>query len=143
MNLRLKIKRVDVNIQQLCGRIMNNNPFWKFAAAEWHRLYKAYVPFNQGKLFNTVDIRPNEIEHTVPYAHYQYTGEVYGPNYPIFSGGRIVGWKSPPRKHPTGKALKYKNPKAAKEWDKAAAPTQMPKLVSTLQNYVDSGRLKF
>ena len=143
MLIQYRIKRVNVDAKKLSHKALNDRAFWKFAAAEWHRLYKPYVPFAEGKLFNSVQIRPKEIEHVVPYAHYQYTGQVYGPNYPIFSGGKIVGWRSPLKKHPTGRALKYKNPKAAKEWDKAAAPTQMPKLISTLQSYVDSGRLKF
>lgn len=43
----------------------------------------------------------------LPYARYQYYGQVYGPNHPIVKGGTIVGWYSTPgkRKHPTGREL--------------------------------------
>ena len=61
---------------------------------------------------------------TVSYAHYQYVGEVYGPNIPIIENGIITGWWSPPRekKKPTGRAIQYSKEKhslASKEWDKA------------------------
>ena len=69
---------------------------------------------------------------------------MYGPNYPITKNGVQVGYYSTPNrpKHPTGKKLKYKNPKAAAKWDQVAAATQTPKLISSLQAYIDSGRLK-
>ena len=124
-------------------KIMNDNAFWTFAASEWHRLYSPYVPSgDSGNLCNQVVIRPKEIEHTAPYAHYQYEGIVYGPNYPITEGGRVVGFYSKAPKRPTGKSLTYRNPKASAKWDQAAAGTQLPKLVDSLQSYIDSGRIK-
>ena len=50
-----------------------------------------------------------QIEHTAPYARYVYYGEVYGPNYPIFQAGQIVGWYSSRgrAKHPTGRKMQY------------------------------------
>ena len=90
--------------------------FWKYAASEWHRLYEPYVPMQTGMLKDTVDIRPNEIEHTVPYARYQYEGHF---NF-----------------------RKDRHPKASRQWDKAAKPTEEPKLIRSLQRYIDSGRVK-
>ena len=90
--------------------------FWTFAASEWHRLYKPFMPRDTGTLMNTVAIRPKEIEHTVPYAHYQYEGHF---NF-----------------------RKDKNPKASRHWDKAAKPTEEPKLIRSLQAYIDSGKAK-
>lgn len=139
---------VNIHPQKLCGRILNDKPFWEFAATEWHRLYKDYVPMKKGLLYNGVHITPGQIEHYVPYAHYQYEGKVYGLNYPVTEGGRVVGFFPKPnrRKHPTGASLKYNrnkgHSKASAKWDKAAEPTQKPKLISSLQGYVDSGRLK-
>lgn len=123
---------------------MNNDPvFWTFAAAEWNRLYSPYVPFDQGELRSNILVEPKEITHMTPYAHYQYEGQVYGPNYPVTENGKIVGYYSQPGrpKRKMGRALKYKHPKASRKWDKAAEPTQKPKLISALQNYIDQGRL--
>jgi hypothetical protein len=137
---------VDMSMLDLKGhanKVMNYKAFWTFAASEWHRLYSPYVPSgDSGNLRDQVVIRPGEIEHTVPYAHYQYQGIVYGPNYPISEGGRVTGYFSPPHKRPTGAKLKYRNPKASAKWDQAAAGTQMPNLVASLQAYIDSGRIK-
>lgn len=102
---------VEQNIQKV-----QDPAFWTYAASEWHRLYGPYVPMQTGNLKNTVVIRPGEIEHTVPYARYQYEGH--------FKHNRDL------------------NPKASRKWDKAAAPTQKPKLISTMQGYINSGRLK-
>lgn len=82
-----------------------------------------YVPMDEGVLAQTTEITPQYVRYTQPYAHYQYTGLVYGPNYPIVQDGVIVGWYSPPGqpKHPTGAAINYnteKHPLATKEWDK-------------------------
>jgi len=122
---------------------VRDDKLWLFAAEEWHRLITPYTPMDSGDLFETVQIRPKEIEYTSPYAHYQYKGLVMGPNFydPDF------GFWSPPGKPKsyTGKSLTYKtskHPLASKEWDKAAEPTQKPKLIKSMQGYINSGRLK-
>jgi hypothetical protein len=143
--MRFEVSEVHIDIEGKLRKV-RSDPFWTFAASEWHRLYKGYVPKRTGVLSEQVVITPGQIEHTAPYAHYQYVGEVYGPNYPVYENGVIVGWVSPRGrpKHPTGRSLKYKrdlNPLASREWDKAAEPTQKPKLVRAMQRYIDSGRL--
>ena len=120
--------------------------FWKFAATEWHRLYKDWVPMKSGILYSNVHIEPKTITHMAPYAHYMYKGKTYGPNLPITEGDRITGYFSVPnrRKKPTGKPLRYNHQfhgKASAKWDRAAKPTQMPLLVKTLQRYIDTGGL--
>lgn len=143
MKITLEVSEVNINTKRILNKLDNDPVFWKYAASQWHRLYSPYVPFDQGELRSQVRIAPKEITHTVPYAHYQYEGQVYGPNYPISENGEIVGYYSqlgrPKRK--MGRSLKYKHPKASRKWDKAAEPTQKPKLISTLQNYIDQGRL--
>lgn len=94
---------------------VRSDPFWTFAASEWHKLYDPYVPMRTGMLKDTVIIRPKEIEHTVPYAHKMYEGHF---NF-----------------------RKDQHPKASRQWDKAARATQEPKLIRSLQAYIDSGRL--
>lgn len=144
MRISFGLKSVNINARGMADKLENDSAFWTYAASEWHRLYAPYVPFESGALRDSVTIAPKTITHNAPYAHYQYTGEVYGPNYPITQNGVRVGYYSPPNrpKYPTGKRLKYKNPKAAAKWDQVAAATQTPKLVSSLQAYIDSGRLK-
>ena len=94
---------------------VRSDAFWTYAASEWHRLYSPYVPMDEGMLMNTVVIRPKEIEHTVPYARRMYEGHF---NF-----------------------RKDKHPKASRQWDKAAAPTQAKSLKRSLQAYIDSGRI--
>ncbi len=144
MRVRLTAEE-KINVQGLKNAVQSDK-FWTYAATQWHRLYKDWVPMDNGVLYNNVQIRAKEITHMAPYAHYLYEGKVYGPSIPISEGGTVTGFFSPRNrpKSPTGKALKYsqgKHNKASAKWDQAAAPTQLPKLVKELQSYVDSGRL--
>ena len=140
MNIDFRVESVNIKEREILAAV--RGPKMGLAAAtEWHRLYKDYVPMRTGTLYNTVDIRPWEIEHTAPYAHYQYEGEVYGPNVPLGDGtffSPIVP------KRPTGRRLthvKLYHPKASARWDAAAEPLQKPKLIQALQKFVDRGGL--
>jgi hypothetical protein len=109
--------RVDIEARVDIKKHLKNirsDAFWTYAASEWHRLYDPYVPMETGALKDTVMIRPREIEHTVPYAHRMYEGHFH--------------------------FRKHLHPKASRKWDKAAAPTQRPKLIRSLQAAIDSGR---
>lgn len=114
MEIKFTVTKVNINTRRLLNKVNNDRAFWTFAATEWHRLYEPYVPMHHGTLKDTVSIRPKEIEHTVPYARYQYNGTNF----------------------------RFRRDKACAKWDKAAAPTQGPKLASAMQKYIDSGRLK-
>lgn len=147
MKITIDVGDVKVDVHGITAKAENDPAFWTFAAVEWHRQYKDYVPMKNGILYEQVNITPKQIEHTAPYAHYQYEGRVYGPNIPITEGDRTVGFFSQPNraKKPTGKSLKYskeQHPKATAKWDQAAAPTQLPKVAAAMQGYIDSGRLK-
>lgn len=79
------------------------------------------IPFQQGALRNSVNypqgIYGGEIEYNTPYAHYQYMGQVYGPNIPIRDAeGNITGYWSPPKKHPTGRQLQYHTAGTGDHW---------------------------
>lgn len=117
MWITAKVTKVNVNARGLGEKAANDRGLWTFAATEWHRLYSPYVPMREGFLTNNVIIRPKEIEHAVPYARRLYNG---------------VGFRFRKEKHP----------KASAKWDQAARATQLPKLVSAIQGYIDSGRLK-
>lgn len=106
----------DIHPQKYVNKIMNDETFWRFAAAEWHRLYQDWVPYRTGNLYDDVTITPGVIEHKAPYARYVYEGERMH-----FNRGQHAH--------------------ASARWDQKAEPTQKPKLISTLQRYIDSGRL--
>lgn len=146
MNVSMEIESINIDIPGHMNRVQGQK-FWTFAATEWHRLYRPYVPFREGALYGQVNISGGDsvgtIEHTVPYAHYAYEGLVYGPNVPISQGGAIVGYFSPVApKHPTGRMLQFSG-MGSRHWDEAAKPTQLPALVRSLQAFVDSGALGF
>lgn len=137
MAFRITVK-TNIDVPKTVSAVRGDE-FWKFAATEWWRLISEYTPRDTRNLIQNVDIRPKEIEYKSPYSHYMYEGKVMGPNY----YNPDYGFWSPPgqKKHYTGAELKYTNPKASKEWDKAAEPIQGPKLVQAMQGYIDSGRL--
>lgn len=88
------------------------------------------IPFQQGALRGSVEYPDGIYGGTiqwggaavgVPYAAYQYRGEIYGPSYPKKdSNGNIIGWYSPPKKYPTGKPITYHHPGTGKEWFETA-----------------------
>ena len=100
------------------------------------KMCNPYVPMDEGPLSQHIEVTPNYVRYAEPYAHYQYMGEVYGPNIPITdkTTGVITGWYSQPgvKKHPTGRELgkdgewrgwkfgynREHHPKAVHHWDK-------------------------
>lgn len=117
VDIRLDTSRIDGNLKE-AQKLLNmqvvadSDPF---------------VPFQQGALRASVNypqgIYGGEIEYNTPYAHYLYVGEIYGLNYPITdSAGNVIGWYSPPIKHPTGRAITYHTPGTGSHWfEKAKA----------------------
>lgn len=72
------------------------------------------VPFDTGYLIRSAlqasAIGQGLIVYATPYARYLYYGEIYGPNFPIFEGGELAGFRSPAgqKKRPTGRPLTYR-----------------------------------
>lgn len=104
-----------------------------------------YVPMEEGTLKNTARIVKSGgrvyIVYGQPYAHYQYTGEVYGPNRPIRdkATGEVLGFYSDPGapKYPTGRELTYSgSPLRGKEWDKRMIQDRGNELGRELARYV-------
>lgn len=108
--------KTQIDSAKLAKAVENDTDFWLFAAQTWHRLYRPYVPWRTGTLHELVTITPGQITHNAPYAARCYNGNF---NF-----------------------RKDRHPLATSQWDKAAMLTQHPLLVKTMQNYVDSGRLK-
>ena len=88
------------------------------------RKCEPYVPFDEGVLTASAslatDIGSGLVVYNTPYAHYQYYGEIYGPNFQVEQGGEMV-WRSPKgkMKKATGRKLSYhleKHPLAGSHW---------------------------
>ena len=86
-----------------------------------------YAPWESGSLaksaYGATQIGSGRVIYPGPYAHYQYYGEVYGPNIPGFEddSGVPTRFFSRPgeKKHPTGRSLQYAtdvNPLAGPFW---------------------------
>ena len=95
----------------------------RFVDSECIRYMDKYTPMRTGALIRSATlgtkIGSGRIVYNSPYARYQYYGEIYGPNIPIYKDGELMGWRSPPKKHPTGREITYskdKNPNAQKLW---------------------------
>lgn len=74
-----------------------------------------------------------------PYAHYQYYGEVYGPNIPIFDDDTGIPTtfrsKKGQKKHPTGRELQYSkdpNPNACSHWAEVAKANHMKDIMEEI-----------
>ena len=136
--------KVEANINVSANLKKVKDPkLWEYGATEWWKLITPYVPMETGTLSESVKIKGHsgagEIEYFVPYAHYLYKGELMvdsetGSSYARYGAKKVY----------TGTDLQFskdRHPLASKEWDKAAEPTQKPKLIDAMQDYVDSGRL--
>lgn len=106
---------VDLNIPKILMSI-EDPEFGKYAADTWHTLYADYVPYRDGHLYKNIEISPWEIEHYEPYAA------------PVYE--RNMNFRTD------------HHSKATAHWSEAAEPVELPKLIKSMQNYIDQGRLK-
>ena len=114
--MKLKISfESNINAKKHINKVRDPS-FWKYSANEWWKDYFPYIPMQTGALAETVRHRGHdgygETEHIVPYAHSTYDSN---RNF-----------------------RKDKHSLASSHWDKAAEPTQKPKLIDSMQKYVDS-----
>lgn len=77
-----------------------------------------FVPMRDGNLRESAKVVGDEIVWTAPYAHYQYVGEVYGPNFPVIINGEQT-WRSPrgEEKFLTGRRIQYHTAGTGSYWD--------------------------
>lgn len=86
-----------------------------------------YVPASPDKTLEfsaqvSTEIGSGLVIWNTPYAHYQYMGIVYGPNFLVdVEGDGVLEWRSPKGrpKHPTDRKLTYdtsQNPMAGPYW---------------------------
>ena len=114
----------------------------KYAHQRLAAYCEPYVPMETGTLAQSTVITEDYVEYIQPYAHYQYEGQIYGPNIPIRDqSGIVVGYFSPPGqpKQPTGRSLTYSkelHPMATDHWDQAAMAARRDDLLDDIANYI-------
>lgn len=102
-----------------------------------------YCPKDTGMLAESAisSIGTGMIEYAVPYAHYLYYGETYGPNIPIVIEGELQGFFSPfgITKQKTGEMLTYstkKNALAGPFWFERAKTDRKDAWISEVKRVV-------
>ena len=122
--MSIKISIDDAAIVNKIDRLCKDKETMLLVHNELARYCDPYVPMQSGILATAKEVTADGVRYTSPYAHYQYTGIVYGPNIPIMRDGMIVGWFSRPNepKTPTDKHIVYStemHPLASARWDEA------------------------
>lgn len=107
-----------VDIKGTTGKLENDTGLWTFAANTWYKLLEQYTPMDTGTLFKSVLIEPKQIHYVMVYATRVYKGDHLN-------------------------FQKTHHMLACAHWDQAAMPTQGPKLVRSVENYINAkGLLK-
>lgn len=118
---------------------LNQDVLDKHITNEAMRLMEKYVPKENGILVNTACATSEGAEYPGPYGHYQYQGQVMGPN--VLIPG--VGWRSMAAKggkHYTGKALTYHGePTRGDHWDERMMADRKEELEQDTVNFVVGG----
>lgn len=141
MKLKL-INRIDL---KPTVKKLESDELWLYAAQEWKRIISPYVPRRTGQLMQNVQVKPNEIIYKSPYAAYLYGGKLYvDPKLGVggFTKDGIKWWSRPRvKKIPSSKNLNIRrdvNPKASREWDKAAIKDKQDELLAkSIQKWID------
>lgn len=107
INIQLDTYRTDKQRELL--KMLNDKAVQKQVNTYIKDAINPFVPMKSGALRRSARVTHKSITwgQGLKYAHYQYMGEVYGPNFPIIKGGLIVGWysKKGMKKYPTGREL--------------------------------------
>lgn len=117
-----------------------------FLANEAKRLMDPYVPADNLLLAQNVRTyvagEQGIVHYLSPYAHYQYEGEVYGPNYPIMDGGEVMGLFSSQKEtcREEAEVQKVSHPLATSEWNKAMKTARGDDLAKAYEDYLRSGK---
>lgn len=104
-----------------------------------------YVPWETGTLakspYTASQIGTGKVIYPGPYARYQYYGEIYGPNIPVFEDDSSIPttFFSPKdqKKHPTGRSLTYAtdvNPLAGSFWFERMKADRMEDIIQEAKN---------
>ncbi len=140
----MKLK-VQINDREVLKKIEGDD-LGKFASHEWKRIINPYTPHRTGNLERNVEYKPWEFIYLSPHGLYVYNGSLFvDPKYKVggFTNDGGITYFSRPgiKKINSGKPLNYSkehNPKATKEWDKAAIRDKKDRtLARAMQGWVD------
>ena len=135
MSIKIDLPKAEILKRLGLG---GTNKVQKYIASQVKRLCDPYVPMQQGALKNNATIAGDgsSIVYTQPYAHYQYEGKVYGPNYT--NGERFWSGKAP--KTPTGENLTYHGgPMRGPQWEKRMLADKSKDLERSVEAYIKKG----
>ena len=107
--VRIYLSRFRTEKQKELLKLLNDKKLQTEVNTIIGKEINVFVPKKRGALRRSMTATPETISwgKGLPYARYQYNGQVYGPNFPIIKGGRIVAWRSRKgmKKYPTGREL--------------------------------------
>lgn len=107
--IEVDIKEIRTDKQRELMKMLNDRRVRKEANTILKDYINWFVPKQSGALRRSAVVTDETISwgHNLAYGIYQYEGQIYGKNYPIIKGGRIVGWYSKPgvKKYPTGRMI--------------------------------------
>lgn len=125
-NIRINTKAVlrfrSEKMRNKFERVFKNDNSMLKVTKKTEELMREYVPYAEGTLVDSVVVTPRTISYKSEYAHYMYTGVVYGPNIfvpltkAINANGEEVwnkdgpwGWRSltGEKKNKTNRDIKY------------------------------------
>lgn len=142
--MKVKIQpRIDTGAVLESRGLGGSSAARKHLAATVARLSKPYVPMSAGAGAHMKDKAQimedgKGVLYGGPYAHYQYHGEVMGPNY---TNGKGRFWSGKAPKQYTGKPIDYHGaPLRGKEWDKRMMADRGDEVVDDLAKYVGGKR---
>lgn len=104
----ISVERFRTKKQQKLLGIINDDEFRIASNTYIKNAINKFVPMKTGALRNSAKVTPDSIiwGEGLKYGHYQYAGEVYGPNLPgVIDGGPAWRSRRGVQKHPTGREL--------------------------------------
>lgn len=100
---------------------------------------RKYVPRDTGKLADeSVTVGVDTITWDTEYAHYQYEGLAYGPNFLVVDKNGQLVWRSRKgsTKYPNGHLLSYKTPGTTDHWIDAMWANDKRSVQLQITNYL-------
>ena len=108
---------IRTNINKIINDIMRERDHIPLDMSEYQSSNRDDYP---GRLRDSALVDKEGIKWRTPYAHYVWSGNVYGPNIPVFAKGtsQIIRFVSPKgvKKHPMGYSMNYSLPTTGARW---------------------------
>ena len=142
MRIKVDFDRIEEIAIGLQEAVEPDKQLRQYANSQLARYCEKYIPASQDKMLSMpVAITEEFVQYRGPYGHYQYMGDVYGPNIPIMENGMLVGFYSIPGKPKTktDRKLQYSHdihPLAQSHWDKAAMIRHKGDLTEDIRGFI-------